>query len=70
VLFLIKKNAPLSWADDILNLMKSCVKNQPELTLSNLYLSKCNIIANSLSQSTQETFYKDLKKQAFSLLFE
>ena len=70
VLFLIQKNAPLSWAEDVEELLKTCFPDKIELNYTNLYPRKCNWIADSLANSQKVDTYERLKTQAFSLLFD
>jgi len=70
VLFLLKKNAPLSWARELEELMVTCFPEKNEPTLLNLYQEKCNWIAQALANVNQEIFYENIKNHPYSLHFD
>ena len=62
----------MSWASELEELMKSCFPNVPEVSSLNLYQEKCNWIARAIAiaESSKESFYKDIKHESYSLLFD
>ena len=70
VLFLVSKNAPMSWGEEIGELFQSVFPENSELKNLKLFPKKCNWIAETLAECSKESLYSFLKRQAFSLLFD
>ena len=70
ILFLLKKNAPLSWASDIESLMKSCFPQQKEVNYLNMYDDKNKWIAHAIADSNQQTLHNLLKEKPYSLHYD
>jgi len=69
-LFISKKNAPLSWKNDIHEMILSVSGDKPELSTSQFSKAKLNAILESLANIVNQNQYDELKKDYFSLLYD